>query len=60
MQCDTPRIKGWERPNLMRNVVEKTSKGMWKKRMTWQANNQVPTPDPSHNFKHVQCESEGK
>jgi hypothetical protein len=44
----------------MRNVVEKTSKGMWKKRMTWQANNQVPTPDPSHNFKHVQCESEGK
>jgi hypothetical protein len=25
-ECDTPRIKGWERPNLMRNLVEKKLK----------------------------------
>jgi hypothetical protein len=25
-ECDTPKIKGWERPNLMRNLVEKKLK----------------------------------
>ncbi len=39
MQCDTSRIKGWERPNLVRNAMEKTFKGTWKKRMTRLINN---------------------
>jgi hypothetical protein len=33
MQCDTPRTKGWEKPNLVHNEVEKMSKGRWKKGM---------------------------
>jgi hypothetical protein len=27
MQCNTPRIKEWERPNLMRNAMKKTFEG---------------------------------
>jgi hypothetical protein len=54
MQYDTPRIKGWKRPNLMSNVVKKTSKTLIIiKRMTRQANNQALAHDPTHNFKHV-------
>jgi len=33
MQCDTSRTKVWERPNLVRNAMEKTYKDRWKKRM---------------------------
>jgi hypothetical protein len=33
MQWDTPRTKRWEKPNLMHNVVEKTSESRWKKGM---------------------------
>ncbi len=34
MQCATPRTKGWERPNLMCNAIEKTYEGKQKKE--WQ------------------------
>ncbi len=44
----------------LQNWVEKTSKGMWKKGMTGQANNQAPTPGPKHGFKCVQGELKGK
>jgi hypothetical protein len=60
MQCDTPRIKRWERPNLVHNVVEKTSKSRRKKGMIGHANNQVHVANPTNDFKHVQCESESK
>ncbi len=53
MQCGTPRTKGWERPNLMCNAVEKTSKGRQIKRMTGHANNQAPTLGRAHDLKHV-------
>jgi hypothetical protein len=43
MQCDTTRIKGWGKPNLMHNVMEKTFEGKHKKGTTKQANNQMPT-----------------
>jgi hypothetical protein len=53
-------IKGWERPNLMCNVVEKTSKTKQKKGITRRANNQALAPSPTHDLKHVQCKSKGK
>jgi hypothetical protein len=53
MQCDTPRIKRWEKPNLVRNVVEKTFEDNWKKGMIKWANNQVLTPSLTHDFKHI-------
>jgi hypothetical protein len=31
MQCNTPTIKRWNRPNLVHNAIEKTSEGMGKK-----------------------------
>jgi hypothetical protein len=60
MQCDTSRIKGWERPNLVCNVVEKTSKSKRKKGMIGWANNQMPALDLAHNIKSVRCKLEGK
>lgn len=51
MQCDTPSIKGWERPNLVCNAVEKKIEGRQKKGMTGQINTQAPTSSPSHDFK---------
>jgi hypothetical protein len=60
MQCDTPRIKRWEKPNLVRNVVEKTFEDNWKKGMIKWANNQVLTPSLTHDFKHIWCELEGR
>jgi hypothetical protein len=52
MQHDTPGIKGWERPNLMHNVMKKTSKMLdGKKRMTKWINNQAPTSNLTHNLK---------
>jgi hypothetical protein len=45
--------KGWERPNLMCNVVEKTFEAKQKKRMTKRANNQAFEPSPTHDLKHV-------
>jgi hypothetical protein len=60
MQCDTSRTKGWERPNLVRNAVEKTSKSKQKKGMTGWANNQTLAFDPTHNLKSVWCELKGK
>jgi hypothetical protein len=61
MQYDTPWIKGWERLNLMRNVVKKTSIVLdGKKRMTRWANDQTPTPNLAHNLKRTQCKSKGK
>jgi ribosomal protein L37AE/L43A len=56
MQCDTPRTKRWEIPNLVCNAVKKTSKDMQKKRMIRWVNNKVPTFD----FTCVRCEEEGK
>jgi hypothetical protein len=53
MWCDTLRIKRWERPNLMCNVVEKTFEGKQKKRMIGWANNQVFAPSPAHDLKHT-------
>jgi hypothetical protein len=54
------RTKGWERPNLVCNAMEKTSNGRWKKGMTQRINNQVPALGLAHNFKCSQCESDGK
>jgi hypothetical protein len=34
MQCDTSKIKEWEKSNLVWDAVEKTSKGKQKKGMT--------------------------
>jgi hypothetical protein len=53
MQCGTPRIERWERPNLVCNALEKTSKGRQKKGMTRHANNQTPTLGPTHDLKRV-------
>jgi hypothetical protein len=44
MQCDTTKTKRWERSNLMWIVMEKTSKGKQKKRMTGWVNNQTLDP----------------
>jgi hypothetical protein len=60
MQCDTSRTKRWERPNLVRNAMEKTSKNKRKKRMIGWANNQALTLGPAYNLKSVWCELEGK
>jgi hypothetical protein len=60
MYCDAPRIKRWERPNLVCNVVEKTFEGMRKKRMIGRVNNQALTLGFAHDFKHIHCELEGK
>jgi hypothetical protein len=43
MQCDNPKANGWERPNLVCIVKEKTFEVKWKKRMMRWANNQAPT-----------------
>jgi hypothetical protein len=53
MQCDTPRIKRWERFNLIHNALEKTFEGRWGKGMIRQANNQAFTLGPTHNLKHI-------
>ncbi len=61
MQYDTLGIKGWERLNLMHNVVKKTSIVLnEKKRMIGWVNNQTPTPNPAHNLKWTQCKLKGK
>jgi hypothetical protein len=39
MQCDTPMTKGWEKPNVMHNVMEKTFEGKRKKGIIGRANN---------------------
>jgi hypothetical protein len=44
----------------MCNAIEKTFEAKQKKGMIEHADNQVFTFDPIHNFKHAQCESEGK
>jgi len=44
----------------VRNTVEKTSKVTQEKVMIGRVNNQVPTLSPAHDFKHAQCELEGK
>ncbi len=60
MLCDTPRTKGWERSNLMRNVIEKTFENMWKNGMTNQVDNQAFTPRPTRDLKRVWCELKGR
>ncbi len=60
MQCDNPRTKGWEKPNLMHNAMKKPFENRWKKRMIGQANNQMLTSSPAHDLRHVQCESKNK
>ncbi len=59
-ECDTLRTKGWEKLNIVRNVMKKTSKGKWKKRMIEQANNQMSTLAHAHNLKYVRCKLNGK
>jgi hypothetical protein len=39
MQCDTPRIKGWEIPNLVHNAMKKIFKAKWKKKIIGWADN---------------------
>jgi hypothetical protein len=55
MQCNTPRTKGWERPNLMCNKVEKTFKAKREKKMIRRNDNKTPAPTPNftHNLKHI-------
>jgi len=53
MQCDTPRIKRWEIPNLMHNVVEKTPKHIWKKSVIRQVIYQALAPSLTHDLKCV-------
>jgi hypothetical protein len=60
MKCDTSRIKGWEKPNLMCNVMEKASKVKHKKMVIGRVHNQASTFGPAHNFKCIWCESKGK
>jgi len=60
MQCDTPRIKGWERPNLVHNLIEKTFESKRKKKMIKQANNQTFAPSFTHNLKCLWCKLEDK
>jgi hypothetical protein len=38
--------EGWERPNLMHNIVEKTFEAWWKKKKIGQIDNQTPTLSP--------------
>jgi hypothetical protein len=38
--------EGWERPNLVCNIVEKTFEAWWKKKMIGQVDNQTPTLSP--------------
>lgn len=40
--------------------MEKISKDKQNKRMTRQATNQTPTPNPAHDLKCVQCKSKDK
>lgn len=40
MQCDKPRFKGWGKFNWVCNVVEKTCKINWKRRIVRQVENQ--------------------
>ncbi len=40
--------------------MQKTCEGKWKKRIIGWINNQAPTSNPTHDFKHVQCELDGK
>jgi hypothetical protein len=60
MQCDNPKANGWERPNLVRIVEEKTFEAKRKKRMTRGANNQTPAPDLTQDFECAQSESQAK
>jgi hypothetical protein len=60
MQCDNPKANGWERPNLVHIVEEKTFEVKRKKRMTRGANNQAPAPSLVEDFKCALFESQGK
>jgi hypothetical protein len=53
MQSETPRTKGWERSNLVRNAMEKKIESRQKKGMARWANNQMLTFSLAHDFMHV-------
>lgn len=54
MQCEKPTANEWGKPNLMCITKEKTFEAKQKKkRMTKQANDQVPTHGTTQNVKRA-------
>jgi hypothetical protein len=53
MQCDTSRIKRWEKPDLIHNAMEKNLKVGEKKKKTRRANNQPLAFYLAHDLKRI-------